>query len=117
MKRKPIDILYEDNHLIVVNKDFCVLSQGDVTREASAFDLVKELRSGWRAFWYQTTARAFKINLKREFKPTDVHEDYLIEDILQRAFAANRLKRQKSVLDYDYASLSNKWKTSSPAKN
>lgn len=84
---------------------------------STAFDLVKELRSGWRAFWYQTTAKAFKINLKREFKPTDVHEDYLIEDILQRAFAANRLKRQKSVLDYDYASLSNKWKTSSPAKN
>ena len=75
----------------------------------TAFDLVKNLRSGWRAFWYQTTARAFKINLKREFKPTEVHEDYLIEDILQRAFAANRLTRQNSVLDYDYASLSNKW--------
>jgi len=78
---------------------------------STAFHLVKELRSGWRAFWYQTTARAFKINLKREFLPADVHEDYLIEDILQRAFAANQLKRQKSVLDYDYASLSNKWKT------
>lgn len=78
---------------------------------STAFDLVKDLRSGWRAFWYQTTAKAFKINLKREFKPNDVHEDYLIEDILQRAFAASRLQRQKSVLDYDYASLSNKWKT------
>lgn len=84
---------------------------------STAFDLVKELRSGWRAFWYQTTAKAFKINLKREFKPSDVHEDYLIEDILQRAFAANKLKRQRSVLDYDYASLSNKWKTDSPQKN
>lgn len=84
---------------------------------STAFDLVKELRSGWRAFWYQTTARAFKINLKREFKPTDVHEDYLIEDILQRAFAANRLKRQNSVLDYDYASLSNKWKAKAPKGN
>ena len=83
----------------------------------TAFKLVKELRSGWRAFWYQTTAKAFKINLKREFKPTDIHEDYLIEDILQRAFAANRLIRQKSVLDYDYASLSNKWKTNTPAKD
>jgi len=38
-----------------------------------------------------------------------VHEDYLIEDILQRAFAAERLERQKSVLDYDYATLSDKW--------
>lgn len=84
---------------------------------STAFDLVKDLRSGWRAFWYQTTAKAFKINLKREFKPAEVEEDYLIEDILQRAFASNRLQRQKSVLDYDYASLSNKWKTDSPAKN
>ncbi len=77
---------------------------------STAFSLVKELRSGWRAFWYQTTAKAFKINLKREFHPAEVHEDYLIEDILQRAFAANKIERQRSVLDYDYATLSNKWK-------
>ena len=80
----------------------------------TAFDLVKELRSGWRAFWYNTTASLFKISLKEEFRPETVHEDYLIEDILQRAFAANRLERQKSVLDYDYAQLSNKWKNGPP---
>lgn len=80
----------------------------------TAFDLVKELRSGWRAFWYNTTASLFKISLKEEFRPEEVHEDYLIEDILQRAFAANRLERQKSVLDYDYAQLSNKWKNGLP---
>lgn len=80
---------------------------------STAFDLVKELRNGWRAFWYNTTASMFKISLKEEFKPELVHEDYLIEDILQRAFASNRLKRQKSVLDYDYAHLSNKWKSNS----
>lgn len=76
----------------------------------TAFDLVKELRSGWRAFWYNTTASMFNISLKEEFHPPDqVHEDYLIEDILQRAFAAYQLDRQESVLDYDYAQLSNKW--------
>ncbi|MEM8999906.1 MAG: DUF4294 domain-containing protein [Bacteroidota bacterium] len=83
---------------------------------STAFNLVKELRSGWRAFWYNTTAKAFKISLKREFLPTEVHEDYLIEDILQRAFAVNRLERQESVLDYDYAFLSNKWKSSPKPK-
>jgi len=75
----------------------------------TSFDLVKELRSGWRAFWYNTTAKMFKISIKEEFSPETVHEDYLIEDILQRAFAENKLQRQKSVLDYDYASLTNKW--------
>lgn len=75
----------------------------------TAFNLVKELRSGWRAFWYNTTAKMFKISLKKEYDPKNVHEDYLIEDILQRAFAASKLDRQKSVLDYDYATLMNKW--------
>ncbi|NAS11736.1 DUF4294 domain-containing protein [Poritiphilus flavus] len=75
----------------------------------TAFNLVKELRSGWRAFWYNTTARLFKISIKEEYHPESIHEDYLIEDILQRAFASKRLERQESVLDYDYASLTNKW--------
>ncbi|TMU56850.1 DUF4294 domain-containing protein [Flagellimonas algicola] len=83
----------------------------------TAFDLVKELRNGWRAFWYNTTAKAFKISIKEEFHPELIHEDYLIEDILQRAFASKRLERQKSVLDYDYAQLSNKWKNSKTTKD
>ncbi len=75
----------------------------------TAFDLVKELRSGWRAFWYSTTAKMFNITLKEKFNPKKVHQDYLIEDILQRAFAKDQLERQKSVLDYNYATLNNKW--------
>ncbi len=75
----------------------------------TTFNLVKELRSGWRAFWYSTTAKMFKISLKEEYNPNVVQEDYMIEDILQRAFAANRLERQKSALDFDYMELENKW--------
>lgn len=75
----------------------------------TSYGLVKELRSGWRAFWYNTTAKMFEISLKEEYHPESIHEDYLIEDILQRAFAAGQLERQESVLDYDYASLINKW--------
>ncbi len=76
---------------------------------STTFNLVKELRSGWRAFWYSTTAKIFEISLKEEFDPENVHEDYLIEDILQRGFAADKLERQESVLDYDYSELNNKW--------
>lgn len=78
----------------------------------TAFDLVKELRNGWRAFWYNTTAKMFKISIKEEFHPDLVEEDYLIEDILQRGFSSGKLERQESVLDYNYANLSNKWKKS-----
>ncbi|MFD0797717.1 DUF4294 domain-containing protein [Maribacter chungangensis] len=81
----------------------------------TAFDLVKELRNGWRAFWYNTTAKMFKISIKEEFHPNMVEEDYLIEDILQRAFSSGRLDRQESVLDYNYADLTNKWRK--PSKN
>jgi hypothetical protein len=82
----------------------------------TAFDLVKELRSGWRAFWYNTTAKMFNISIKEEFHPDLVHEDYLIEDILQRAFADFSLERQPSVLEYDYATLTNIWKEQNKSK-
>ena len=76
----------------------------------TAFDLVKNLRNGWRAFWYNTTAKLFKISIKEEFHPDLIEEDYLIEDILQRAFSNGKLDRQATVLDYDYDNLYNKWK-------
>ncbi len=75
----------------------------------TAFDLVKELRSGWRAFWYNTTASMFDISLKREFDPMNVKEDYLIEDILQRNFQSGRLEKQNPALKFDFYELSNKW--------
>ena len=75
----------------------------------TTFDLVKELRSGWRAFWYNTTASMFDISLKREFDPENVQEDYLIEDILQRSFQSGFLKRQDSALKFNFADLTQKW--------
>lgn len=76
----------------------------------TTYELVRELRSGWKAFWYQNTASLFKLSLKEEYAPDRVEEDYLIEDILQRAFAQGVLKPQPTALGYDYASLTNKWK-------
>jgi len=75
----------------------------------TAFQLVKRLRSGWRAFWYNTTASAFDISMKREFDPINVEEDYLIEDILQRSFQSGILEKQPSVLDFEFLELSDKW--------
>ena len=65
----------------------------------TAFENIKELRSGWKAFWYNSTANVFKLSLKDEFKPKEVNEDYLIEDILQRAFIDEKLEYQESKLD------------------
>ena len=76
----------------------------------TTFELVKELRNGWRAFWYNTTASMFDISLKREFDPENEKEDYLIEDILQRNFQSGRLVRQKSAIPFDFYTLTEKWR-------
>jgi hypothetical protein len=75
----------------------------------TAFELVKELRTGWRAFWYNTTASMFDISLKEEYRPFDDKEDYLIEDILERSFQANQLVRQKPAFPIDYLDLTSHW--------
>ena len=38
-----------------------------------------------------------------------MEEDYLIEDILQRAFQAKQLEPQPTALDFEYLDLTNKW--------
>lgn len=75
----------------------------------TAFNLVKELRTGWRAFWYNTTASMFDISIKEEYRPFDIKEDYLIEDILERSFQANLLERQKPAFKIDYLDLTSHW--------
>lgn len=67
----------------------------------TTFDQIKELRSGWRAFWYNTTANLFKMSLKSEYHPETINEDFLIEDILQRAFIKEILIEQEPKLKID----------------
>lgn len=71
----------------------------------TAFDNIKTLRSGFKAFWYNTTANLFKLSLKLEYQPETENEDYLIEDVLQRAFQDDKLIAQKSKLDFDFAEI------------
>jgi len=77
---------------------------------STAFQLIKQLRSGWRAFWFQNTAKLFSISLKAEFNPMYEKEDYLIEDILERAFQSGRLERQKPAVEFDFYDLTDKWR-------
>ncbi len=71
----------------------------------TAFDNIKELRSGWKAFWYNSTANVFKLSLKDEYKPDVENEDYLIEDVLQRAYIQDKLEYQKPKLDLDFIKI------------
>lgn len=71
----------------------------------TAFNNIKELRSGWKAFWYNTTANLFKLSLKDEYDPKNINEDFLIEDILQRAYRDGLLQTQKTKLAFDFSDI------------
>ncbi|MBK5193197.1 MAG: DUF4294 domain-containing protein [Flavobacteriaceae bacterium] len=75
----------------------------------TTYNLIKNLKSGWRAFWYNSTASIFDISLKEEYNPESNKEDYLIEDILQRSFQAKILEPQSSPLKFKFLELTNKW--------
>jgi len=82
----------------------------------TSFELVKELRTGWRAFWYNTTANIFEISLKDEYNPYLNKEDYLIEDILERSFQSNILVRQSPAYPIDLLDLKAHWNKSAVHK-
>ena len=76
----------------------------------TAYKLIKEIRNGWSAFWYNNTARVFNMSLKREFDPYLVEEDYLIEDIIQRSLRDKKLEYQNSHIKYDLFELEKQWR-------
>jgi len=75
----------------------------------TTFQLIKDLKSGWKAFWSNNTAKLFDINIKEKYAPYDVNEDYLIETILVRAFNRGRLVKQEAANPVDYDELSEFW--------
>ncbi|MBL7868463.1 MAG: DUF4294 domain-containing protein [Flavobacterium lindanitolerans] len=76
---------------------------------STTFDLIKEQKSGWKAFWANKTARVFSINLKAQYNPYNVPEDFLIETILVRAFEEGRLPKQNPGININYQELAKSW--------
>jgi hypothetical protein len=75
----------------------------------TTFELIKDYKSGWKAFWSNNTARLFDINLKTKYAPYDVNEDFLIETILDRAFSRGRLSPQIPANPVDIDQLYDFW--------
>ncbi|PRP66456.1 DUF4294 domain-containing protein [Nonlabens agnitus] len=76
----------------------------------TAFELIKRLRSGWSAFWFNNTASFFDISLKEEYQPMTVVEDFYIEDILQQQFKRDTLEPQDPAIPVDYFAGRALWK-------
>ena len=69
----------------------------------STYDLIKDYRSGWNAFWWNTAAYFYDIDLKTPYNPETVEEDKLIENILQRAFIQGRLEEREPFTEFEKA--------------
>ncbi|MFN4027533.1 MAG: DUF4294 domain-containing protein [Flavobacterium sp.] len=82
----------------------------------TTFELIKDYKSGWKAFWSNNTAKLFDINLKAKYQPYEVNEDFLIESILDRAFNRGRLQRQKPATPIDIDELTEFWEQKAQKK-
>lgn len=58
----------------------------------TVYEVIKDLKNGFNAFLFNTTAKIFNMSLKETYLPTEVIEDYYIEDILQKAFQSGLLE-------------------------
>jgi hypothetical protein len=75
----------------------------------STYNLIKDYKSGWKAFWSNNAAHLFKINLKEIYDPFNSNEDYLIETILYRAFSTGRLQEQRAANPIEIEQLNEHW--------
>jgi len=73
------------------------------------YELIKEYRSGWKAFWYNSTANMFRLSLKKEYNPSEEALDFIVEDILQRSFKNGTLEKREPKILIDYFELLNQY--------
>ena len=74
-----------------------------ISRETdiTTYELITTYRSGWTAFWWNTAASFYDIDLKIPYDPTGIEEDKLIENILLRAFINGSLEERIPITSLD----------------
>jgi hypothetical protein len=75
----------------------------------SAFDLVRDYRSPFTAFWYQTAAKLYDMDLKSTYDPYKNRVDYWTEDILQRAYLRGLLRYEEAFKPIDLKKMEANW--------
>lgn len=76
----------------------------------TTYDLIREQKSGWKAFWSNRMAHLFSIDLKKGYTPATDAEDFMIEGFLRKAFEERRLVNQEPAFTIDYPALKRQWK-------
>lgn len=76
----------------------------------TTFNLIKEYKSWWKAFWSNNTANLFNISLKTAYDPYHSAEDFLSEGIILTFFKTGQLQKQEPAIPFDYELMKNTWK-------
>jgi hypothetical protein len=93
--QKYLEDKFEDQLKQLTRSEGQILSKL-IYRETNitTYDLIRDYRSGWNAFWWNTAAHWYDIELKTPYDPQNVEEDKLIENILQRSFSQGMLNER-----------------------
>jgi Domain of unknown function (DUF4294) len=75
----------------------------------STYDLIKDYKSGWKAYWSSKTAKVFNLDLKKTFNPLTVPEDYYIETYLLECFETGKLTKQAAAKPVTQEQLDKNW--------
>ncbi|WP_410879398.1 DUF4294 domain-containing protein [Myroides sp. DW712] len=75
----------------------------------TTFKLIKEFRSGWTAFWSNTTAKTFSLDLKSEYHPDSDLQDFYIETQLQFLFYTYQVERSNGKQEINFNALRKMW--------
>lgn len=62
----------------------------------TAFNIIKDYKSGWNAFWSNTTAKMFNLSLKAEYNPFKYKQDLAIESVLRESFENGSLEYESA---------------------
>lgn len=78
--------------------------------DRTTFELVKDLKSGWSAFWNQQAAKLFDLNLKTRYAPADEIEDFYIEMLIQELAAEGRIDYRPAARNLKMDQVKKHWK-------
>lgn len=76
----------------------------------TAFELIKDIKSGWSAFWGNQAAKIFDINLKNTYAPADVLEDFYIEMLLNELANEKKINYKPAARDLQMEEVKRVWK-------
>lgn len=76
----------------------------------STYELMKELKSGWSAFWSNQMAWFYDLDLKDQYDPNEYLEDFYIEYILNDLKKTRKINYVSPVLEFDMFLLEKDWR-------